>query len=459
MRGALLAALLILPPISALADPEIPDTNAGRPLKLWLQIMNGGDSSLISTYNATYHRNIYLDEVEVFRVLHGDGYRLERFEQNEPNKLVAILVEKDTGDRTRRTFAMDPTDPTRFLDAGGQKIPPQRLPMAASLMALSNRGDTLAAKDFFSGGVLVAQNGKVLLEKTWGVADRTSNKPITADSQFRMGSMNKMFTAVAALQLVSKGKLSLDGTIGTYLPDYPNKDIANKVTIRMLLTHTGGTGDFFGPEFEAHRLSLRSVSDYVALFGNRAPEFPPGTQYRYSNYGFMLLGRIVEVVSGMSYFDYVQKSIFAPLGMRATGSQPEVERVPNRVNGYTRRDGKWISNADTLPWAGSPAGGGYSTLGDMLKFAEGLRAGKLLPPDLFAAAITNQGSNRNYGMGFNVKDEGALLHYGHGGGAPGQNGDLRVYPALGRVVVALSNLDPETANAMADFYEERMPLN
>src|SRR5690349_9914535 len=116
-----------------------------------------------------------------------------------------------------------------------------------------------------------------------------------------MGSMNKMFTATAILQLVQAGKIKLDDPLGKYLPDYPNKDVATKVTIHHLLTHTGGTGDIFGPEYQAHRLELKTLQDYVKLYGSRGLAFEPGSKWEYSNYGFILLGVIIERISGVDY--------------------------------------------------------------------------------------------------------------------------------------------------------------
>lgn len=153
----------------------------------------------------------------------------------------------------------------------------------------------------------------------WGRANReTGETPVTLDTQFRIGSMNKMFTAVATLQLVKGGKLALDDPIGKHLSDYPNKDLASKVTVRHLLTHTGGTGDIFGPEFTKNRLNLREHSDYVELYGSRALTHEPGALHRYSNYGYILLGALIERVSGMSYRDYVRSRVLQPAGMKST---------------------------------------------------------------------------------------------------------------------------------------------
>jgi CubicO group peptidase (beta-lactamase class C family) len=269
--------------------------------------------------------------------------------------------------------------------------------------------------------------------------------------------MNKMFTAVSTLQLVQAGKLSLDGTVGQYLTDYPNAEVA-KVTIRQLLTHSGGTGDFFGPEFDQHRLSLKTHDDYLRLFGARAPEHPPGAEHRYSNYGFLLLGSIIERVSGQSYYDYVDQHIFAAAGMRDSGSLPEDTTVSGRARAYTRRDAgaPWTDAADTLPYRGTSAGGGYSTAGDLLTFARALQAGKLLSNELLAEATRRQ--SPWYGYGFSVAEEQGAPAYGHGGGAQGMNAELRIFPTLGKVVIGLSNLDPPTVSKLVHYYQLRMPV-
>jgi CubicO group peptidase (beta-lactamase class C family) len=266
-----------------------------------------------------------------------------------------------------------------------------------------------------------------------------------------------MFTAISTLQLVESGKLALSDPIGKHLTDYPNADAASKATIRHLLTHTGGTGDIFGPDFVTQRLSLRDHADYLKLYGARALLHEPGAEHRYSNYGFVLLGLIIERVSGVSYYEYVRAKLFTPAGMTATDSLPESESVAKRSVGYMRRNGAWTPNTDTLPWRGTAAGGGYSTAPDLLRFAQALESGKLISKAMLAEATRPQA--QRYGYGFGVQGEGALRSWGHGGGAPGMNGDLRVYPALGVVLVGLSNLDPPAASRVIDFYASRMPAS
>jgi len=170
---------------------------------------------------------------------------------------------------------------------------------------------------------LWAKNGKAITSGARGKADRETGIDNTLKTRFRIGSMNKMFTAVATLQLVERGKLSLDDMIGKILPDYPNANVASKAKVRHLLWHTGGTGDIFGPKFEAHRLELKTLQDYVKLYGERDLQFEPGTKWEYSNYGFLLLGVLIEKVSGKSYYDFVAENIYKVARMANSGSEPE----------------------------------------------------------------------------------------------------------------------------------------
>jgi CubicO group peptidase (beta-lactamase class C family) len=445
-------------------QPEIPQTPAGRVLAAWLAAFNSGDPAQFRAFDQAYPREQAPPPIEQrlqFRQATG-GFTLLRIEKSEPTSLTALLQEKNSDTVARLEMKVSADEPPKLLSSPINAVPRPadlaipRLTEAQALAALTARADELAKNDQFSGAVLVARHGKVLLQKAWGRANRETGAPNTVDTQFRLGSMNKMFTAVATLQLVEAGKLALNDPIGKYLPDYPNKDVATKVTVRHLLTHTGGTGDIFGPEFAKNRLNLRTHSDYVKLYGARGLTHEPGAEHRYSNYGFVLLGALIEKVSGMSYYDYVRARIFKPAGMASTDSLPETEKVKQRAVGYMKGDTGWTPNTDTLPWRGMAAGGGYSTVGDLLRFAQALEAGKLISKAMLAEATKPQ--SEDYGYGFGIDGEGAWRSYGHGGGAPGMNGELLVFPQLGTVVVALSNLDPPAATRVAEYYALRMPV-
>jgi len=351
-----------------------------------------------------------------------------------------------------RVALLSPHTPSRAPD-----LALHRMTQADAVKALADHAQERARADEFAGAVLVARDGKVLLQGAWGRADRTAGTANTPATRFRIGSMNKMFTAVATLQLVEAHKLALDDPIGKHLPGYPNKQVAAKVTVRHLLTHTGGTGDIFGPEFDQHRLQLREHRDYLKLYGSRGLSFEPGSRFEYSNYGFVLLGALIEHVTGGSYDDYVRDHIFHPAGMRSTGALPESVVVSDRAVGYMRASpgSEWVPNTDTLPWRGTSAGGGYSTVGDLLRFAQALESGTLLSEATLAEATRPH--QQQYGYGFDVQGQGSLGSYGHGGGAPGMNGDLRIFPQLGYVVVSLSNLDPPAASELVEFFTLRMP--
>jgi CubicO group peptidase (beta-lactamase class C family) len=359
-----------------------------------------------------------------------------------------------------RIELLDTPEPTSALE-----LVLHQLTEAEALAALESFVREEASADRFSGAVLVAKDGEVLFSKAYGFADRERKIPNMVQTRFRIGSMNKMFTAVAILQLVEARKVDLTAPLGTYLTDYPNREIADQVTIHQLLTHTGGTGDIFGPEFEAHREELRTLADYVELYGERGPEFEPGSQWVYSNYGFILLGAVIEAVTGQSYYDYVHEHIYEPVGMTGTGSLPEVKEVPDRAVGYMDPTGgtDWQPNTETLPYRGTSAGGGYSTVGDFARFADALLNRELLSPDSTELLITGKeeiGPGFRYAYGFgDDRDAEGNGWVGHGGGAPGMNGDLRVYPASGYVVVVLANLDPPVAQRVADYLDARLPLD
>jgi D-alanyl-D-alanine carboxypeptidase len=320
----------------------------------------------------------------------------------------------------------------------------------------------MAGRDAFAGVVLIADHGEPILQAAFGLADRARGVPNRADTKFRVGSMNKMFTAVAIMQLVEQGRVRLDATVGDYIPDYPNRELASRVTVTELLTHTGATGDFFGPQFSAHRTELVELADYVELYGSRGLAYQElSERYAYSNYGFILLGRIIERVTGRPYRDFVRASILAPAGMDSTGFELERVEVPGRSVGYTRRRAgeAWVSNANTLPPRGISAGGGYSTAGDLLRFAEALHSNRLLSPTSTRLLTTGRiviGEAR-YAFGFMEWRPDGTRWIGHSGGAPGMCGDLRIAPDRDFVIVVLSNMDPPACNEVAGFAEVHLP--
>lgn len=321
--------------------------------------------------------------------------------------------------------------------------------------------DSLSAQEAFSGEVLITKNQNVLLNQSWGVADRKTKRPLQGGEKFRLGSLNKMFTAIAIIKLAEEDKLALDAPLSRYLPDYQNQALADAVTVRHLLTHTGGTGDIFGPRFDQHKSQLKTHADYVALFEDRPATQPPGQQFQYSNFGYLLLGRIIENVTGESYYHFLDTHLFAPLGMDDTGFDRVNEQVPDLAQGYTRQNDRWVSNRATLPWRGTAAGGGYSTAADLLTFARALQNGAVISKASLKEATRQHVAmgDAGYGYGMGVFGEGKRRFYGHNGGAPGMSAWLSVYPNAGYIVIVLSNYDPPVADEVHNFFAERMPLD
>jgi CubicO group peptidase (beta-lactamase class C family) len=400
-----------------------------------------------------------------FRSMTG-GFELKKAEESTATRFSGLVQERDSDQFARFEVEVEPAEPHRIvrLDLRAVPRPPQfalpRLSETDLSAALRARLEADTAADKFAGAVMVARSGQTIFSGAYGLADRDQKIPNKLSTRFRIGSMNKMFTGTAVLQLVQAGRIKLDDPLGKYLTDYPNQDIAAKVTIHQLLTHTGGTGDFFGPEFDAHRLELRTLQDYVKLFGQRGPAFEPGSRWAYSNYGMLLLGVIIERVTGVSYYDHVRDSVYKPAGMVGTGSRPEDEVVPDRSIGYMKRDGAWKPNTDTLPYRGTSAGGGYSTVEDLARFASALTTHKLLNAhytELLTTGKVDTPGGGKYAYGFDERIDQAVRSFGHGGGAPGMNGELRIYPQSGHVIAVLSNVDPPAAGRISQFISNRLP--
>jgi CubicO group peptidase (beta-lactamase class C family) len=460
------------------AEVAIPDTPSGRQLAAWLEAFNHGDDAALQAYVAEAWPGMPNPGLIVESRRDSGGFTLLGIESAGETQVVARVEESNwPGQSLRMTLNVAAEPPHQITGALLQPTPPDpdappvaRLTEAEVVVLLQERLETSS----FAGAVILAKNGEPVLSYASGEADRENGVANTLDTKFRIGSMNKMFTAVSILQLVEDGRIDLDAPIGTYLTDYPNTDLASRVTVRHLLTHSGGTGDIFAPEYFARRLETRTHADYVALFGARDVAFEPGDHFAYSNYGFVLLGAIVEAVTGGSYYDYVDEHIYAPAGMTSSGSFPEDADVPGRSVGYTRQpappppgtapappqpSAEPRPNTDTLPYRGMAAGGGYATVGDLVRFGEALRTGAILSPESLEQATSVQidAPPAGYGFGFGVFETDGVKSYGHSGGAPGMRAELRVFPESGYALVYASNTDTAIGSRLMSYVGARLP--
>lgn len=318
--------------------------------------------------------------------------------------------------------------------------------------------DAHAAADLFSGAVLVAHDDQLLVTTARGYAIHPNVLLNQPNTKFDIASVNKMFTAVAAVQLVARGQLDFHTPISTYQLDLPNAD---SVTLHQLLTHTAGFGDYWNDAYRAARSDLRTVSDYLKLFATTPLEFPPGTRHRYSNVGYIVLGALIEQVTGQSYYDHVRQSIYQLAAMPDTDHYELDLPIANRAVGYSHQT--WFGPTDGLRRAnhfiyavkGSPAGNAFSTVHDLLQFFRALQSRRLLDAAYTELCLTPHTAGEqpgvSYGYGFHIIDDGQHGRViGHGGSAFGGDAFALVYQDLGYTVIILSNYDRPAARRLVD---------
>jgi CubicO group peptidase (beta-lactamase class C family) len=400
----------------------------------------------------------YIDDDLAVRDVSG-GFELLRTEITPPNQITGWVKDR-SWDRFSRVM-LTAKDAEHLFDIGfrGAPTPPNfsiaRLSQSDALSAFNSRLQSEAAAGRFSGAVLVAHKDRILYEHGFGMANLADKSPIDPQTRFCIGSMGKMFTAVAILQLVQQHKVALADTIDRYLPDYPNASLAKKVTIEQLLAHTGGTGDVFGPKYDGHSADFTSPSKFIALYGARDLAFEPGSKWSYSNYGYILLGAILERVTGQLFDTYYADNIFRPAGMRSTSQQ----RPPANATAIAYTGSLATGLKPLPPYYGTPAGGGYSTVDDFLAFARALQSNRLLDPKHTALLTTGKVDTGNglYSLGLAVSSRNGVPDYGHGGSAPGVNGDLAIYPQQGYTTVILCNRSYPLALNAAGYIGARLP--
>ena len=287
--------------------------------------------------------------------------------------------------------------------------------------------------------VIVVKDGKVVFRKGYGMANLELGVPVEPDMVFRLGSITKQFTAVAILMLVEQGKLSLDDDLTKFLPDYPTK--GQKITITNLLTHTSGIKPYTSlPEWLAMWRKDVPLNDLIALFKDKPMDFAPGERYTYNNSAYVLLGAIIEKASGQSYADFVEKNIFAPLGMTHSFYDDTARVFPRRVSGYSKPKDTWLNAAYLSMSQPYAAGSLASSVDDMALWDAALYTDKLVKQETLKRAWTsaklNSGRLTGYGFGWSLNSYEGHPTIEHGGGINGfstyavRMPDDRVYVAV-----------------------------
>jgi CubicO group peptidase (beta-lactamase class C family) len=456
LRTALLLSLFLAVTfqVNAQHRTELPDTAAGKCASVFLRMLGSKDDAALKDFilNIMVPNNeiTFEQRMERFRGIRanlGQAKLLDVLKATENN--IVFVIETGKGETKKITldvaednnkriggFGVEPFDKNA---AGAAAEAAKPLSETEFIPALQNYLDKLTKADKFSGVVLVAKNGAPVFLNAYGMADRDKKIANQVNTKFNIGSENKIFTQLAIGMLADEGKLALGDKLGKYLPDYPNKEAAENVTIEQLVAMKSGIGDFFGPKFEAADKSrIRSLQDYFPFFAAEPLLFPPGTKSRYSNGGYIVLGAIIEKVSGKSYYDFVRERIFKPAGMSDTDSYEFDAKAANMAEGYTMNitPGRLLNNFPTRPARGSSAGGGFSTAEDMLRFANALESGKLPAP----------GSMKDSAEPIVRMLAGGL---GIAGGSPGVNAAFSTKVKGMYTVVVMSNLDPPSAEEVS----------
>lgn len=299
----------------------------------------------------------------------------------------------------------------------------------------------------FMGSVLVARDGDVLISKGYGFANLKWDVPNTPSTKFRLGSVTKQFTATCILLLEERGKLKVEDTVKMHMPDAPAA--WDKVTIYHVLTHTSGIPSFTSfPDYQATESLPTTPEKLVARFRDKPLDFQPGEKWSYSNSGYVLLGYLIEKISGEPYAKFVQENIFTPLGMHDSGYDSHAAIIKHRASGYAPGAAGMVNAGYidmTIPHA---AGALYSTTEDLLRWERGLFGGKVLSPGSLRKMTTPFKSDYAFGLG--VKETGGRKVINHGGGIEGFNTFLAYYPADKLTVVVLGNLNSRAIDSIAE---------
>ncbi len=489
---------LALVPTSLFSQIEFPNTPAGHRASEILTLINSADAAKVEKYVAENYAPGFKDAfpmdrhvglfvpmkerhqtIELTKINSSSEYDIDFLlhskasnawlnvklwvEEAEPYLISRMGIQPGSAPAGSSDNART-TQNARIVTSKGKSEPDRKITDEELTKFLTELINELVAKDEFSGTVLVARDGKPIFTRAVGDAHKGFKVPNQLDTKFNLGSMNKMFTGTAIMQLVQQGKLKLDDKVGKYLPDYPNQDVREKVTIHHLLTHTSGMGHYWEEYFQSPKLfEIKSVADYDHLANKNPLQFEPGERFSYSNCGPLVLGLIIEKISGMSYYDYIKKYIYTLAGMDNSDCYDISTIVENLAVGYTRGTpmgrayDDWQKNLFSHPAKGGPAGGGYSTVEDLLKFDSALRANTLLDAEHFKTMTTgkiNRNAQTSYAYLFEEKLVNGHRIVGHSGGAGGINSHLGMYMDLGYTVAIMSNYDPPAALNIARKLEE-----
>lgn len=440
----------------------LPEGIRGERIQSLIKAVNSSDPEVISRFVNENFTKRFIDIVpmeEHVDVLLGifdqsggvDFHSIRNYTPERKDQTVVIV--KDRLFSSWRAFVIYFEESPESLMAGLQ-FTDARIPSNVTEEPLSEKELTPAVqklvrqmkdKKIFSGTVLLAKGRDVLFSDAGGEASKRFHVPNNINTKFNLGSMNKMFTSLCIMKLVEEGRLSLDDRLNAFLDEsWLPKKVSSIITIHHLLSHTSGLGSYFNEEYDRSSRNLfRALDDYKPLIKDDRPAFKPGERFQYSNTGMFLLGVVIEKVTGQDYFSYVRENIYEPAGMENSDCYEMDYPVENLAIGYSpdrKSPYGWQNNLYKHVIKGGPAGGGFSTVGDLHRFGLALLEGKLVSRESLEKMWTDY-ADAGYGYGFTLLETSKGKVIGHGGGFSGINSNLDVFVDSGYIVAVMSNID------------------
>jgi CubicO group peptidase (beta-lactamase class C family) len=437
-----------------------------------LRFIGSGDRAALSAYasRAAVNAPQLIDQVLGLHLV-SRGAQAARVERAGDNEAQAVFRSPVTGQNIAFAITVEPAAPHRIASIGRRPAPPvaPAIPSteAERLAAIDAYARRLADADFFSGVVLIARDGVPVLERAYGFADRERRVPNSLDTRFNVGSMNKSFTAIAIARLVEQGRLRWEDKLSRFMPDFPDRESAERIQIRHLLSHTSGLGSYFNDRFKARPMSsFRDLASYMEVAGGEPLAFEPGSRWAYSNTGMLVLGRVIEIVTRQDYYEHVRQHVYRPAGMTDSDSYVWGGSVANLAIPYEAEVGaagmEHKSAGGRLPARGSSAGGGWATARDLLRLSNALRSGQLISADSYALMTSPKpeiGSPR-YGYGFDLGRAAPGRNLaGHGGDAFGTCAEWSDVRDAGSpyTVIILSNSSMGSCHGLAVLAYKMIP--
>ncbi len=470
----LLLATLVTPCASANAQSSsvtLPETPLGHLASDWIQLCQHANRNQVAQW-LTAHLSAdgmrgasvpYRTAIQIEECTGNGAMQVARVRESTTQRMQVELVGAKSGSWVLLDLEANDVGQLDHVSASPTVPPESAMPRDLSDSALGKDVRALVARigaaGLFSGIVTVARDTHVIVQATTGYANHSRQTPITGSTQFTLGSLGKMFTAASIGQLVDQGKISFGDPVGKFFPDYPNALVRDQVTVGMLLSHTGGLGDFLARRTpEMMKNGVARAAEFLPLYDHDAPLFTPGTQWAYSNAGLALAGAIVEKVSGEDYPAYIRQNIFARARMAHSDPNNQPRAWSDLVTPYT----KFTPQGPSADWTeaaadiGSPAGGAISTADDLVRFAAALRHGTLETSATFAEMIKPRHvvpDRGQYGYAMEITDVYGRTVVGHGGGFSGVSTHLYLVLGSPYTIVVLANQDPP-----ADGYGGLMTL-